>query len=399
VTRTYGAMTTNGPANGEAAKIEDMLGITTDAARDRVLERVGAYVSVESPSGYAPGIDALSRRIENDLAEIGARVEAFDAPEFGRNLIAHVDGAEPDAGTVVILTHIDTVHPLGTLARQPFVLVDGRVEGPGVYDMKTGVALVVEALATLRRHGRPPRRPVRFLVSCDEEIGSHSARPLIERLAGAAAVALVPEPSLPDGSIKTSRKGVSTYRFDVTGRAAHAGTAPAAGINAVVELSHQLPRMHALADHARGTTVTVGVLHAGTASNVVAGAAWGTIDVRSVVPEEAERVDRGLAALRPEVEGAQLAIRRTENRPPLVRSDAVVALYERARTVAASLGADIGEGLSGGGSDGSLIAALGVPTLDGLGPRGGGAHAIDEHVVVDDLPFRVAFLARLLETL
>jgi glutamate carboxypeptidase len=265
--------------------------------------------------------------------------------------------------------------------------------------MKTGVALVIEALATLRRTGRRPRRPVRFHVSCDEEIGSRTARPLIETLARDAAVALVPEPSLPDGSIKTARKGVSTYRFEITGRAAHAGTEPGAGINAVVELSHQLPRIHALADHERGTTVTVGVVHAGTASNVVAGDAWGTIDVRSVVPEEAERVARGLAGLRPVLPGAKVAIRRTEDRPPLVRTDAVAALYAQARDVAAGLGFDIGEGLSGGGSDGSLIAALGVPTLDGLGPRGGGAHAVDEHIVVDDLPFRVAFLARLLEAL
>ena len=392
-------MTATDPAAGDRGRIEETLGTSLDDARALVLERVGAYVSVETPSGYVAGIDALSRRIERDLEEVGGRIEAFDAPDVGRNLIAHVDGEDSDADGVVVLAHIDTVHPIGTLARQPFVIVDGRAEGPGVYDMKTGIALVVEALATLRRHGRKPRRPVRFLVSCDEEVGSRSARPLIERLARAAAVALVPEPSLPDGSIKTARKGVSTYRFDVTGRAAHAGTEPGAGIDAVAELAHQLPRILALADHASGTTVTVGMLRAGVASNVVAGEAWGTIDVRSVVPAEAERVAAGLAALQPVIAGAKLAVRRTEDRPPLVRTDAVAALYEHARDVAAGLGADIGEGLSGGGSDGSLIAAHGVPTLDGLGPRGGGAHAVDEHVVIGDLPFRVAFLTRLLETL
>lgn len=392
-------MTRSESADRVRTTVEETLGMSADAARDRLLARVGGYVSVESPSGHASGIEALSRRIEQDLVDIGARTETYDAPDFGRNLIAHVAGVDAAAGAIVVLTHIDTVHPVGTLARQPFAVVDGRAEGPGVYDMKTGVALVVEALAALHRRGRSPRRAVRFLVSCDEEVGSHTARPLIERLADGAAYALVPEPSLPDGSIKTARKGVSTYRFDITGRAAHAGTDPAAGVNAVNELAQQLPRMLALADPSSGTSVTVGVIHAGTASNVVAGEAWGTIDVRSVVPDEALRVSRGLAALEAVIPGAKLVIRRTEDRPPLVRTDAVAELYARARGIAAGLGVDIGEGLSGGGSDGSLIAAHGVATLDGLGPRGGGAHAVDEHVLIDDLPFRIAFLARLLEAL
>jgi glutamate carboxypeptidase len=377
-------------------------GVNPDSPADtaeRVLARVRRYVEIETPSGYASGIETLSALLEEELGALGARIEAFDAPGYGRNLVAHIAGTEPAADALVVLTHIDTVHPLGTLARQPFALVDGRAEGPGIYDMKMGVALVVEALATLRALESSPRRPVRFLVTCDEEVGSHSSRPLIEGAARGAAVALVPEPCLPDGSIKTARKGVATYRFEIVGRAAHAGIEPEAAISAVAELAHQLPRIMALAEHALGTTVNVGVLHAGTASNVVAGEAWGTIDVRSVVPEEAERVDRGLRALRPVHPAARLTVGLTESRPPLVRTPAVVALFERAREVAAALGVAIGEGASGGGSDGSLIATYGVATLDGLGARGAGAHSTEEHVLVEDLPFRVSFLTRLLQTL
>jgi glutamate carboxypeptidase len=364
-----------------------------------LLSRIRRYVEIETPSGHAAGIDALASVIAEELVHLGADVRSHDAPGYGRNLVASIEGAEPDLDPLVVLAHIDTVHPVGTLLRQPFVLRDGRAEGPGVYDMKTGVALVVEALARLHADGARPRRPVRFLVTCDEEIGSHSARPLIEAVARGAAAALVPEPSMPDGSVKTARKGVATYRFDIAGRAAHAGIEPEAAISAVTELSHQLPRILALADHARGTTVNVGVLHAGTASNVVSGEAWGTIDVRSVVPAEAERVHEGLLALRPVLRGATLVIQRTESRPPLVRTPDVVALYERARAIAAGLGVTIGEGATGGGSDGSLIATFGVPTLDGLGARGGGAHSVDEHILVDDLAFRATFMTRLLAEL
>ncbi|MGH7505366.1 MAG: M20 family metallopeptidase [Longimicrobiales bacterium] len=379
--------------------IERALGMAAAAAEVRVLERVGRYVEQETPSGSADAVNALSLVIESELAAAGAHVESFDVPGFGRNLRARFAGREQGVDPVVVLGHIDTVHPIGTLETQPFARLDGRVSGPGIYDMKTGVALFVEALGLLHARGTGPRRPVTFLVTCDEEVGSHSARPLIADSARNAFAALVPEPSMPDGSVKTARKGVATYRFEITGRAAHAGIEPERAISAVTELSHQLPRILALADHARGTTVSVGLLHAGTASNTIAARAWGSIDVRSVAPEEAERVDRGLMALRPDLAGASLSIRCTESRPPLVRTEQVVRLYEHARDLAAVLGVTLGEGATGGGSDGSLIATYGVPTLDGLGPRGGGAHSTEEHVIAEDLPFRLALVTRLLETL
>jgi glutamate carboxypeptidase len=277
--------------------------------------------------------------------------------------------------------------------------VDGRAEGPGIFDMKAGIALLVEAIAILRVRGTGPRRPLRFLVTCDEEIGSHASRDLIRAAAVGAEAALVPEPSLPDGAVKTRRKGVSTYRLEARGRAAHAGIDPDRAVSAIAEIAHQVLAALAAADPPAGTTVNIGLIQGGTASNVVPAEAWATIDVRFVSSGEGERVDAVLRALRPILPGASIRGELTESRPPLERTDGVVRLYEHARSLAAELGVSLGEGSTGGGSDGSLVATWGLPTLDGLGPRGGGAHAVDEHILLDDLPFRLALLCRLLETL
>jgi glutamate carboxypeptidase len=265
--------------------------------------------------------------------------------------------------------------------------------------MKTGLALAVEAIAWLHERQHTPRRPTILLVTCDEEIGSHSARPLFQDAAEVAYAALVPEPSMADGSVKTARKGVSTYALEIEGRAAHAGVEPEKAVSAVRELAALLPRIHALEDRTAGTTINVGVIHAGTASNVVPARAVAEIDVRAVVPAEAERVHTHLLALRAQHPDASVRVTRTEQRGPLVRTPGVVQLYQHARTIAAQWGVALGEGMTGGGSDGSLMAELGVPVLDGLGARGGGAHARDEHVLLEDLPFRLALMAALLETL
>lgn len=368
-------------------------------AIDRVLARVRRYVEVETPSRAEDALVALSEIIEADLRQVGATVERRPAPGLGRNLLAVVPGEEADADPVVVLAHIDTVHPIGTLAERPFRVEDGRAYGPGVYDMKGGLACVVEALTRLREMGLRPRRTVRLLVTCDEEIGSHSVHADILAEAASAAAVLVPEPCLPDGGVKTFRKGVATYRVEARGRAAHAGIEGATAVSAITTLVGALGEALALADHDRGTTINIGTIGGGTASNVVAAEAWASVDVRLAEAGEAARVHEGLLRLAPAHPEAGLTVALTENRPPLLRSDAVVRLYQQARDVARDLGVDLPEGGSGGGSDGSIAASTGAATLDGLGPQGAGAHAVDEHIVLSDLPFRLAFMTRLLQRL
>lgn len=380
-----------------ANSVENILGESEQAATQRILKRLRSYVEVETPSRHEEGIRKLARMIAKDVEEAGGSVALTEAPGYGAHIVATFAGQTQDA-PLVILTHMDTVHPIGTLTTQPFKVQDSRVEGPGTYDMKAGITTVVEALHLLSRRGSKPKRPLRFIITCDEEIGSHSAMPIIESHAKGAGAVLVPEPCIAGGKAKTARKGVHTYRIDVTGRAAHAGVAPQTGISAIHELALQIERIYALAKPDIGTTVNVGVISGGTASNVVAASASAEVDVRIVNTTEGDRMYRDLMALQAVQNGAVVSIRRTEQRPPLERTPSVVALYERAREVAAELGHDMGEGASGGGSDGSLTAAMGIPTLDGLGVDGGGAHAADEHIITADLPYRLALFTRLLET-
>jgi glutamate carboxypeptidase len=386
-----------------ATTLSATLGVDDDEARSRVLERVRRYVEIETPSGDEAALNELAGIVARDAEALGGRVERHAAPGFGTNLLITFDGGVgvggDDGKAVVVLTHIDTVHPAGTLETQPFRVRGDRAEGPGVYDMKCGLVLVLEARATLRARGARPARPVRLLVTCDEEIGSHSSYERIVQLARGAAAVLVPEPSVPGGGVKTARKGVATFDLHVTGRAAHAGIEPGRAVSAISEIALQIVELLELADHERGTTVNVGTISGGTATNVVAAAARAGIDVRSVDTGEAARVRAGLERLAPKLAGAAVRVELKEQRPPLERTAAVVRLYEHARALAAELGVELAEGSTGGGSDGSITAAAGAPTLDGLGADGGGAHATDEHVLLADLPFRVALFTRLFETL
>ena len=388
-----------GPGNDcDRDAVAAALGIPWDDARQRVLTRLAAYVAQETPSAHPELIDALSAMVAVDLRAAGATVTSHAAPGLGTNLVAEVPGTIDDA-PVLLLGHIDTVHPVGAFGGGALRMEGERAIGPGIYDMKGGVALLVEALGLLHEQGERPRRPVRFLVTCDEEIGSHSSRSLIEEHARQSAAVLVPEPCMPGGGVKTQRKGVATYRLETTGEAAHAGIDPGLGVSASHELARQMIDIFALADHSRGTTINIGVIGAGTASNVIPANAWATIDVRIAEPEEGVRVHQSLLSLQPHDQRTDVVARRTEHRGPLVRTDGVVRLYEHARSIAADLGHTLGEGATGGGSDGSLAAAVGADVLDGLGPRGAGAHTLDEHIIVDDLPFRLALLCGLLKTL
>jgi glutamate carboxypeptidase len=380
-------------------EIEQYLGMTTAQAIDRVLARSRSYVELETPSGSAAEIAVLGAQIRSDLEACGAQVQVTEAPGLGINLHARIAGADAQLAPLVVLAHMDTVHAAGTLALRPLRVEDGRALGPGIYDMKTGIALVVEALTWLDERGSAPRRPVELLVTCDEEIGSHSSRAAIEECARRAAFVLVPEPCRPDGGVKTFRKGVATYEIEARGIAAHAGIDGEQAVSAIAELVRAAAAVLDLADHSRGTTINIGRVSGGTASNVVAERASAVVDVRIAESPEGDRVHAAMMALTSRNPKAELIVRRTEERPPLVRTDAVAALYETARLHAQALGVPLPEGGTGGGSDGSLAAAAGAATLDGLGAQGGGAHAVHEHIILDDLPFRFALMARLLETL
>lgn len=379
-----------------ADKVEQFLGESRSAATARLLDRLRTYAELETPSRSEANMRALAGVLAADLQHAGCTSEVIDAPGYGAHVVAQTQGAGEH---IVILSHMDTVHPVGTLAKQPFRVTDNRVEGPGTYDMKAGIAIAVESLLLMQRRGTRPQRPVRFVITCDEEIGSHSGLQIISQHVPGAHAVLVTEPCISGGAAKTSRKGVVTYQMTVEGKAAHAGTHPSDGVSAIVELAHQIQNIVALANFEQGTTLNVGVVTGGTASNVVPAHAFAEIDVRVTNARETERVHKALLALQPHTPGARIIIEQTEKRPPLERNEGVVALYQRVRELAAGLDFDMAEGSSGGGSDGSFTAAMGLPTLDGLGPDGGGAHASNEHVLLADLPLRLALFTRILESL
>lgn len=369
------------------------------AVQSRILDRLRRWVELESPSGDEAAAIALAAEIGRAFQDAGAVVEYVSAPGWGQHVLARFPGRDPSLPPVVVLGHLDTVHPRGTLESQPFQIVGDRAEGPGIYDMKAGVAVLAEIFDLFRETGTLPTRPVVALITCDEEEGSISSRALIEETARGAEAVLVLEPPLRGGGAKTMRKGVAVYTLRIHGRPSHAGLEPEKGVSAILELAHQLVHISGLAAPERGTTINAGVIGGGTASNVVPAEAWAEIDVRFTSMREFERVDAALRALQAVVAGATLEIEGGCNRPPLERSEGVIRLYERARTIAEELGFDLPEGAAGGGSDGNFTAALGVPTLDGLGVQGDGAHATDEHILIADLPRRTALLGRLLETL
>ena len=366
--------------------------------RSEMVELLGRLVQIESPSDDPAGLARLADEIASLFQQFGT-VErlAPNGVERGPHLRASVEGTDSSAPKAVALCHFDTVWPKGTLERIPFsVDADGVARGPGCFDMKGGIVGLYFALKALRERGLQPRRRLEILFTSDEEVGSPTSRALIEQTARDAALAYVLESPLPGGTLKTARKGTGDYRVRITGRAAHAGVEPQKGISAIDELAHQVIALHALNDYALGTTVNVGVVHGGSRPNVVAAEAEAHVDVRVQTLAEAERIDQAIRGLQPGLAGAVLDVDGGLNRPPMERSEAMARLFERARQIAAAMGVDLREGSTGGGSDGNFTAAIGIPTLDGLGPEGEGAHAAHEHVLTDSFPRRVALVAGLL---
>jgi glutamate carboxypeptidase len=310
-----------------------------------------------------------------------------------RFLCDHLRVDLPGAGEpLLLLGHVDTVWEVGTLEQMPFRIEAGRAYGPGAYDMKAGLVVLVEAV----RAAGDRRRALRVFLTADEEVGSLTGRALIEEAAEGVAGALVLEPPTQRGNLKTARKGLGRFRLAVRGRAAHAGTHPDEGASAVEELAHQILTLKGLGDPRHGLTVNVGVVRGGVRENVVADHAEAWIDVRVTHAADVPRVEASLAALQPVVDGTTLELEGGFTRPPLERSPGAARLFEQAREHGKALGLDLHESSSGGGSDGNLVGALGVPVLDGLGAEGGGAHARDEHVLLDSVPVRARLLSQLL---
>ncbi|MFP5219291.1 MAG: M20 family metallopeptidase [Actinomycetes bacterium] len=354
----------------------------------RMIDDLAALVEAESPSGSPTATRLAADRLDELLeAHTGRRAE-WVGDERG-----HLLWSGGGRTRVLLLGHVDTVWPVGTRARWPFDVANGRATGPGCFDMKAGL---VQGLAALSR--LDDLTGVALLATTDEEIGSPTSRELVERTAAGCDAVLVLEPSAA-GALKTARKGVALYEVVVTGRAAHAGLEPEAGANAAVEAAHQVLDIAALGDRSAGTTVTPTVLAAGTTTNTVPASARVAVDVRAVDAAEHARVDAALRALPAHVDGCTVEVVGGVNRPPLEAASSA-ALFARAQRLAAELGQPPLEGASvGGASDGNFTAGVGVPTLDGLGAVGGGAHAEGEHVVVDAMAPRSALVGALLREL
>ncbi len=364
-----------------------------EARQPWLLETIETLVRLESPTTDKAAVDRCGAELSRRLVAIGARVQRLPRQDAGDHVLA-----EFGCGTrqVLLLAHLDTVWPVGQLARMPLHVADGRLAGPGVYDMKAGLAIGMLAAQALLDEA--PSMPGRIVMLCttDEETGSASSRAVIEDEARRSEAVLVLEPSLPGGGVKTSRKGCGVFELRVAGVPAHAGIEPGRGASAVHELARQVLALEQFRDAARGITINVGTIAGGTRTNVVAADARAGVDVRVDRLDDLTRVEHAIRALRPHLDGTSLTITGAIDRPPMERTPAVVNLYQQAKDVAAGLGRLLDEGGTGGGSDGNLTAALGVPTLDGLGATGGGAHALDEHVVVGDLPWRAALVAGLM---
>ena len=371
---------------------------------DEILSGIRAWVEIESPTDVPEAMARMARRVQADYEAIGARVERIPGRDgFGDHLLAtDARHCPPEAAAgpgVLVLSHIDTVHPIGTLAGPlPFRIDGDRAYGPGAEDMKGGAYLVLAALRQIGRDGLRTRLPIRHLLVSDEEMGSPTSREHIEREARRAKFVLVTEPARSGGKIVTARKGIANFTVTAHGVAAHAGVEHHLGRNAIREIAHQILALEAMTDYARDLTVSVGLVRGGTRSNVVPDLASVDVDVRMPNPEIGEEVVRRIRGLQPQTPGVTLSIEGGINRPGYEKTPAIAALYEHARRLAAEIGFELIDLKTGGGSDGNFTAAI-APTLDGLGVDGDGGHTLDERLYISSIAPRTRLLMRLMETL
>jgi len=348
-------------------------------------------VETESPSHDKAAVNRVGAIVAEEAGKLGAQVEIISNVETGDHVISRW-GSGKDG--ILLLCHMDTVFPLGTLAKMPYREADGKIFGPGTMDMKAGIVISFGAVEEARKNGMT--RPVTLLCTSDEEIGSHTSREYIERLAKESALVLVLEPSLADGSLKTWRKGVGEFCVKTRGRAAHAGGDHEKGRNAIEEMAHQVIAIQKLTDYTKQTTLNVGVIHGGTVSNVVPEEAVVQVDVRVMQHEEWERIESEMKNLKPVLDGTSIEVTGDLNRPPMPFNEIMKETFEKVKSIAEQMGIEVKANGTGGASDANFVAPLGIPLLDGLGGVGDGAHSEREFIFEDSLEQKVKLVSALL---
>jgi glutamate carboxypeptidase len=368
-----------------------------EARQEQIVQTIREFVEIESPSDDKPAADRMGAFLAGSFEAVGGHARVHHADDYADSVQIDFPGRDKTK-PVLLLGHFDTVYPLGALANMPCHIANGKMHGPGVLDMKSGIALMLYAIAALQAwHGALPRPVTVFLVS-DEEVGSYSSRKITEALARESAAVLVLEPAAGRGAVKTARKGVGEYIVNVKGVAAHAGLDPGKGHSAILELSRQIITLSKLNDLQHGISVNPGVIRGGTRTNVIAADATVEVDVRITHAKQAATLDRNLRALKPVDKRCKLTIEGGINRLPMERNAGVAALYTKAKAIAQQIDWKLEEAAVGGGSDGNFTAGIGIPTLDGMGGSGQGAHAVHEHILISELPRRALLLAGMIES-
>lgn len=357
------------------------------------------FVETESPSHDKSAVDRVGVIVAEEARRLGGQVEVIPNQETGDHVLARFLPTRSSTfdlkPSILILCHMDTVFPLGTIQKTPYREEGDKIFGPGTLDMKAGIVIALAAIESAQRSGL--NRPVTLLCTSDEEIGSQTSRALIESLAKESALVLVMEGALLDGSLKTWRKGVGQFIVTTHGRAAHSGGDHQAGRNAIEEMAHQVIVIQKLTDYSKQTTVNVGVMHGGTVSNVVPEEARVEVDVRVMQPGEWERLEGEMQKLTPALDGTRIEIAGGLNRPPMPFDDLMKSTFEKAKTIAAQIGMELQAGGTGGASDGNFIAPLGIPLLDGMGAVGEGYHSEREYIFTDSMEQKARLVAALLE--
>ncbi|MBI5957534.1 MAG: M20 family metallopeptidase [Chloroflexi bacterium] len=374
--------------------MNDLVSFFTDRT-PHMVEELRQMVLLESPTNSKPHVDKLSEFVGATCQSLGAEVTVYPRAEVGDLRVATWNNDAPGK-PILLVTHLDTVWPVGTISKMPLREEGGLLYGPGVLDMKSGVVIALEAIRGLRERGELPHRPIWIFFNSDEETASVYSRDLLCEKAAQAGLVLVMEPAAEGEALKTWRKGIGLFKIHTRGRASHAGQAPEAGINAVIEAAHQALYLHSLNDYQNGTSVSVTTVHGGIATNVIPPEALIEVDVRFLKAAEAARISAAIQSLTPVVPGASLTVEGCIDRGPMERNEQMIAAFQQTQRIAQSIGLELREDGSGGASDGNFTAAMGITTLDGLGAGGIGLHAAHEQVQIASLPRRAALLAKVL---